>query len=269
MERTFDTWLPCFPGFYESRLYHSDMESEATNSLICEVWEHDFPRDLIRYWFRNHHIGRRGDLKCDFEKYQKDIAESFCSHVSMYIDEATGDFSTIEFRHIWSPAEYNFRTDEVHCTITIDTGKTVNYLKNHREKFFEYIKDIYGADASFDEWFEAESWSSNDAGTVLQFILWDWFGGQSEAENAICDRVLEDVWYVDYFKFPEALESYLESDDARELGREYDRLSRQGVLYLEAMHHSKRAQELVEAGFQQLLEDCLNDMEKAIENKIA
>lgn len=265
MKRVFDTWLPCFPGFYESRLYNNDMETEAVSSLISEIYVHDFPHDLLKHWFLHHHVGNIGDLKCDFDRYQKDVAKSFCSHVSMYVDEATGDFSEIEFQDIWSPREYNFRTDEVHCSITIDVDKTLKYIQDRREKFCEYIRDFYGTDASFDEWFEAESWSSGDAATVLQFVLWDYFGGQSEAENTICDRVLEDVWYVNYFSFPDALEKYLSSEAAKKLDKEYWQLSRQGDLYLEAMHNSARARELVAAGREQLLDDCLEEMEKAIE----
>ena len=224
----FKTWLPCFPGFYESTLYHSDMDYYETEAIIND-YPTKLPRELLRCFFRNINCGSRGELQMDFARYQKDVATAFCDVVANHLYDLI-DGCIIEYEGVVSPREYNFRTDVVHCAIKFNPDEAVYYCRGHLNDFREYLitnyksRDGFISFHSYDpaDWLDAANWGGHEPGAILDFILRNEMGADCEAE--LSREALEGIYQGDYYSLPDELAEYLESDAADDLARELRRL---------------------------------------------
>lgn len=265
---TFETWCPCFPGFYESPLYHSDMDYYETEAIVND-YPTKIPRDLLRYFFRENRCGSRGEVQMDFARYQKDVAIKFCEVVADHLAEII-DGCVIEYEGIVSPREYNFRTDVVHCSIKFNPDEAVWYCRRHADQFAEYLianyksRDGFISFHSYDpaDWLDPQNWGGHEPGAILDFILRNERGDECEAE--LSQEALEDIYQGDYYSLPDELAEYLESEDADKLAREYNHEMQQGVWYIEAMGGTERAKKLVAEGKDRLLKHCFKQMCDAV-----
>lgn len=269
MKETFYTFLPCFPGFYESPLYHSGMESECLRELIGDmVYGEDstsLPARLLHRFFERN--GRR--LELDFSQFAKDTAEAYCAEIARRLNEIGFDGTFIEFEKIRSPRFYNFETDSVDCKITFDAEQALEYCRNHLGAFREYLIENYRSRSGFisfyshdpSEWLDRENWGHHEPGSILQFILRN---ETPDIEMGASERVQEQVCLTVYFRLPEAVGMFLESPEAKKIAGEYYRLMKQGDDYLEAMGPAYR--KTVENAKRKVLDELVDEMEESIQN---
>lgn len=175
-----ETYLPIFPGFYNSYI---DSDNEIENFLYYENLEYD-------------------QIKFDFEAWKKDCSFNACE----FIEKELKDFGvlSIEFQELISPKFYNYGTDSVNCKIEIDTQKICWYIHNNFENFREYIYDNYSNKSGFissysnqvSDWvrntsnFSDFSTNKHYLGSILTFIC------QNEGieSNDMCPYILENIW---------------------------------------------------------------------------
>lgn len=175
-----ETYLPIFPGFYNS-LIDSDYEIES---------------------FLNSENLEYNQINFDFKEYSKDCSFYACE----FIEKELKDFGvlSVEFQEIISPKYYNFSTDSVNCKIEIDTKKICWYIHNNFENFREYIYDNYSNKSGFISSYSnfASDWVRNTSnfsdfstnkhylGSILTFIC------QNEGieSNEMCSYILENIW---------------------------------------------------------------------------
>lgn len=272
MKETYSTFLPCFPGFYESPLYNSDSESEAARTMIdalCSSESVSFSAPLLKHYFNHHHLGSAFDLQADFPAFTRDAAKAYCRVIADRLAGILEEEVPIEFEEIRSPKEYNFKTDSVNCKITFDADRALAYCQEHLPDFRKYLIDNYQSRDGFisfyscdtAEWLDSELWGSHEPGAILDFILRN---EDPDVEINASERVLEEVRYLDYFQTPPALDRYLESPEAKALGQEYARLMKQGDDYIEIMGGGIKYRNMIREAKEKVLDDLLGEMESAL-----
>lgn len=270
---SYKTFLPCFPGFYESFLYSSAMETESKEEVIRELsesYEPEFPSELLYAFLKDNRLSEIDwGLPVDFEKYMDDAAKEFCVVVSEKLSKILGSKTDIQFEKIYSPREYNFTTDSVNCTISFNEKKTLLYCKNHYEAFSEYLKKNYTSYTGFipkysncpEDWLNPKEWGVHEPGAILDFILKN---EDPDAEKTFSEYVIENVWYTDYFRLHDSVDFFLKSAKAKEIADEYKRLMKQGDDYLDLMGGAY--QKKVREGKQNVRKELVEEMEDAIRN---
>jgi hypothetical protein len=149
------TYLPLFSGFYESHWDEPCFDGEE------EIF--NIPSDMTI------------DDFVDWNKYHNHIAKEMCNEVQHLLSDFVSD---IEFEKISSPKYYNFENDSIHCEITFDDDKIINYLNDNFEAFSTYIRERYTSRDGFIsfyennalEWLDGWQDDSHKVGSILQFI---------------------------------------------------------------------------------------------------
>ena len=175
MKKTFDSFLPCFPGFYESIWYSSDYEADETYAAVSSV-AYDFPEEVLERFLADH----QDDVTYDYAGYEKAISESYADRVSDALDEA-GFSNRITFLRLDRPHQYNFRTDYAAARYEIDADELVKFCTDpsHVQEFARFLEENYGERPGFMPFHPAtpEYWtdlSNNNPWTIailVRFVL--------------------------------------------------------------------------------------------------
>lgn len=204
-----DTWLPLHPGYYESRLYHSDMDNEAAGYFL----DSELP-ELPEYL----HAAIGEQIETDFQGYQEATSRQFCAAVETLLTDILGSEVTIVYQGIHSPREYNFTTDTVNVSITMKRAALVRYFAKYGGEMAGYFKARYTSydgfishyPATLDYWRQFENWDNHGLGAVLEAVLVHHYGEESEAEEAALCGV--EASLCDYMSIPPNILNYLQSD---------------------------------------------------------
>lgn len=185
---TFDTWLPIFPGFYETWFnFGDDFAGNEVDDESCfrehypECNHMDMPFIREHFW------------ECvDYRAGNLAVAKA-CAEV---LPELLPDFVLkCERQELKSPREYNFTNDSVNCAITVDLRKLRSYLSRHRKDLEVYLKRHYTSRDGFisfhpnsvDDWKkETDNFTKLDGhacGALLSFV--------AEMEGVDQDDMLE------------------------------------------------------------------------------
>jgi hypothetical protein len=123
--QTVKTFLPAFPGFYNSLI---DGDYEIENYLQDENLEYD-------------------QIDFDFNKYKNHVAYYSCD----FMEKELSDFGVISilFENVYSPKYYNFETDSVNCEITINPVKINEYIYSNYHEFVDYLHNRYKSCSGF------------------------------------------------------------------------------------------------------------------------
>lgn len=123
--QTVKTFLPAFPGFYNSLI---DGDYEIENYLQDENLEYD-------------------QIDFDFNKYKNHVAYYSCD----FMEKELSDFGVISilFENVYSPKYYNFETDSVNCEITINPVKINEYIYSNYQDFEKYLENNYKSCSGF------------------------------------------------------------------------------------------------------------------------
>lgn len=174
--KTVETWLPIFPGFYETGFDLSDFEIERVveqeESEYIEYFSELHEAGIPQRYF-NEHLWSY----IDFSNCFKDAAESLCNHLK-YLDN-TGIINEVEFQKICSPKYYNFSNDSINCKITFNAKNLQEYINKNKESFKEYIEERYTSRSGFssfysndvNNWMSVSDYGEHEVGSVLQFVL--------------------------------------------------------------------------------------------------
>ena len=192
---TVGTWLPCFPGFYETFL--APDESQELEYID------DTRRELGL-------IGRVGDYALDSSitfkvaEYEEEVAKRYTNLVEAELKEYIPSI-TIGYQGIVSPKEYNFATDSVNIEVTLNPDDLFEYITRHLKEFREHIEEKYTSydgfishySSSYLDWLE--SWKDtvkheHQLGAMLQFVLHN--EGVTDFEPDLPSLELSDEWYT-------------------------------------------------------------------------
>ena len=209
-----ETRLPLHPGYYESRLYHSDMDSnEAGYFLDSELPE--LPEYL--------HAAAGNQIKTDFAGYMEATSRQFCDAVETLLTDVLGSKVTLEYQSIHSPREYNFTTDTVNVSITLDRAALVKYCVQYSGEMAPYFKARYTScdgfishyPADINYWIDPDNWDNHGLGAILEAVLVHHYGDTGGAEVAALCGV--EAQLSDYMSLPPAVLKYLQSDAVEDI----------------------------------------------------
>lgn len=167
-EQKVETFLPVFPGFYETI-----WQFDSDNMLIENINELRAERGLAPIdW---------DALELDYKTYELDLCKHLCDVMARLMQDYV---SSITFETVQSPREYNFRNDSVDCGIVPNVDSIKKFLLDNWDKFGQYLKARYTSYDGFishysndpEDW-KAETkgftdWTVNGhyLGSVLEFI---------------------------------------------------------------------------------------------------
>lgn len=164
-----ETYLPIFPGFYNT-IFESDGEESEIDDINSQREEKGL--DEITY----------NDCEWNYSERRQEISKSAVNFIE-------GEFEHLDmglkftFQAISSPKYYNFSNDSINVEVEVeDMNKIVAYLQEIPEEFAEYIKERY---TSCDGFISSHSNDSIDwlfainngedlshkLGSILNFIL--------------------------------------------------------------------------------------------------
>jgi len=168
-----ESWLPVFPGFYNTSFETSDEDyKEIANDINAIRKQNDL-------------IGKIDDdlIDYDYTKYKNDYASNLVDTVEVMLQEQ-GLVKKVMFTKLVSPKEYNFANDSIDVDIHLEPAnieKIKSMLDQYSEEFAEYIKETYKSRSGFIPGYsdDSDEWLVDDAflthrhmlGTVLEFLL--------------------------------------------------------------------------------------------------
>ncbi len=165
-----NTWLPVFPGFY-----NSIFEPDETDEMYYINKERQEKGLSELDW---------NQFEWDYEEYQNNICLQCTDHVDGVLKDL--DFAnSVTFERLSYPQYYNFRNDSIDCEIEF-TEKQLQaiykYLETNADEFKEYIKDHYTSCSGFISSYsnDSEAWlydfdeiilDSHQCGAILDFVM--------------------------------------------------------------------------------------------------
>jgi hypothetical protein len=115
------TFLPLFPGFYETIFQLNTEDFESENGV-------DFD-----------------DLEIDYKEYEKDVVNDFAG----IIESNCPFIKSVKVEEIISPKYYNYSNDSVNVEIDVNCNQLAKYMRENREKLAGYIKKRYSPGPGF------------------------------------------------------------------------------------------------------------------------
>jgi hypothetical protein len=172
---TFKTFMPIFPGFYNTIWDESDsfIEYETDNETDFRSHYPELdaaPWEAIRANFWDCIDYRPGNLA---------VAQAALDALPKVLPGFVRD---VKFDEMRSPREYNFYNDAVNCEITVDVAKVRAFLRENADEWADWLRRRYSSRDGFisfyptsaDEWKQlTENFSAMDGhycGAVLEFI---------------------------------------------------------------------------------------------------
>jgi hypothetical protein len=179
-EKTFETFLPVFSGFYNT---------------IWEIRTEQFERD---------NNVNSSQIEVDYEQYNQDVVKNICEALPSFSE---GIIKKIELQNIYSPKEYNFRNDSANVLIEVNTNLLQTYINKNYEELAKYIKQNYTSCSGFissysnniSDWksetknFSDFSCNGHYLGAILQFILFN-MDEDIECNLYYCIEIYEDSY---------------------------------------------------------------------------
>lgn len=181
-----ESYLPIFPGFYNS-IFQFDNEE-------CEIEYYNEQNNTDLEW---------GDFDWDYEEYQERMAKNCVNS----IEQELKDFNIkIEYQKLVSPREYNFTNDSINVEYEIENLDQIKtYLKDNFTEFEQYLKDRYTSGPGFTSFYSTDGymWLHNYLkderkikhcfGSILHFILTNEGYNQDDLYYS-----LPDTGYIEY-----------------------------------------------------------------------
>lgn len=128
MKKKVKTWLPLFPGFYETDF--------STNLAIEQIWnDAEAERDAQGLESIDEQM-----IEFDEEEYQKEVALHSIEYIENHFEQIE---LLIKFEKIIYPKEYNFRNDSIKVEMEFDLDKFKNLVYDHEVQLDMHIKEVY------------------------------------------------------------------------------------------------------------------------------
>lgn len=198
----FELELQKFDGFYESRLYNSDMEYYAIQEQIDYIKDNYIePLGLdidIEY----------DDCDFNFEQYKKDICKTFVHKWANYVPLV----KKAEFSSLYSPREYNFSTDRLYANVELVLNwkeQMLNWIQDNLDLFKETIEKDWSSRDGFMSFISTsvEEWKDKIiAEDPLYMSILLYYMADNYNNNQFIDYVVEDticdICVSDYIESP-------------------------------------------------------------------
>jgi succinate dehydrogenase flavin-adding protein (antitoxin of CptAB toxin-antitoxin module) len=202
--RKFKTWLPDFPGFYESLYSFPDNDMEYTLfDDPCTIQDEikDFILDKVFDHIDNTH-------------YEQDVCKKYLEIWSEVAKESFPFIKSITYENLVSPREYNFSTDSINIIVELDLPALIAEFTKNKQAAADYIHEKYTSYDGFmshyendlDNWLiTVEENSDHKIGAMLQYLSQN--SGISEFESdgmyyAVCNNIYAGN-YINYDKLVE------------------------------------------------------------------
>ena len=169
MQRTIQTFVPLFNGFYNT--YFEDIIDNAEYGFV-EFYNEENGTEKTS-----------SDFNFNYDKIKNEIIKSILEIVTKKLNE-NGIKCASEFETIVSPKYYNFDNDSGNCTFYFeDFNQVIECIETNRETFNPYIKNIYTSRDGFSSFHsnDGEDWISelkdpeeeltHKCGECLEFLL--------------------------------------------------------------------------------------------------
>ena len=193
--KTIETWLPLFKGFYGTIW---DGDDELTE--FCEYNEVD-----------------SDNVSIDWVGYRQKLAILITSEIESHLVEL-GLIESIKYQHIISPNYYNFVNDSIDVEIIPIVDNIVSYIHSNYDAFNTYLKERYTSRDGFIsfrfnsavEWAEDTSnftvldKDSHVLGALLDFALVN----EEVSDYDFCGDVISDACFDNF-----ATINYTDIDD--------------------------------------------------------
>lgn len=208
------TWLPVFPGFYET-CFNGDCLYEREIDYFRETVK---PAELVQCMIDNLYHSQAG-VKL-WREYQDSIAKQ-CVSVIWNELRNLHYVENIEFEEICSPKYYNYVNDSINVKVTFSAENIRNIkamIEEHTDEWKEYLKQTYTSRDGFishhsnnpdaEEWdIEAALTDSHNAGAILEFLCGEnnitsetlYYGCEEDVgldTDALKKECIEKGWYV-------------------------------------------------------------------------
>lgn len=168
------TTIP-FSGFYESM--HDDQIDQALEQMLsdssgCHAISDRISNDI---WMHTH---------TPMAEYSKAFVESF----QTLFNAETGLKIAFEYESVRSPREYNFGTDRVFATVSLEDARAM-FAKVDREILDKIAEECFTSRSGFSSfyspdwrsWGSMEKWDHNQVGTLVAALVsqfmseeWEW-----------------------------------------------------------------------------------------------
>jgi len=140
-----------FGGFYES-IHEGNIDS------LIESYNQD--GDYPEYNFDN----------IDYRNTEKSYIDDYCSKFTNYIFNEYGCTIKFENLKLWSPSEYNFKTDKIDCQVNkVQSNKLINHFKKD-DDFLKFLKDRTLSYDGYQSFYTFED-ALNDKNNILIMYL--------------------------------------------------------------------------------------------------
>lgn len=168
--KTYKTFLPLFPGFYNT-IFEPCTEYDEIEEINRIRLEKKLPE--ISY----------DDCIFNYKEYEENISEDVCYKVAQYLEEIIGSNVDIKKESLISPKFYNFSNDSINIEIDIELNQVIKYIEKNQDEFKDYIKNKYSSCSGFISSYsnDFKDWlndiknkdfdSSHKLGSILDFIL--------------------------------------------------------------------------------------------------
>ena len=180
--KTFATWLPVFPGFYQT-IFDTD-----TDDIEYDLFTKGIPDGENRRLYTSmDNIIELVDSLLNYDEYTKRVAISACK----FIENECPIIESIEMENVEFPKYYNYSNSVINCKITVDMDKLMDWIDKNQDMLNEYIGIRYSCHdgfisfypSSLDEWrSETEGFQELD-GHYLGSLLDAYFEDKGKKED--------------------------------------------------------------------------------------
>lgn len=195
-----------FIGFYNG--YESLLSSQIENEIedYCAEGNTDLEFD---------------DFTCDMEGFRKEVCEKWCEG----LEELLGGECAVRYVGCWSPACYNYCSDEVRFELELDDKtikEIIKFLKENGE-VKDYIKEKWSDRVGFMSFIssDAKEWGNlieeyvksgedksknNNIETHISLAVYYWlkFGKGKDARNYLLRTIYEEIDFGMFVKLNES-----------------------------------------------------------------
>ena len=163
-----------FGGFYES------IHSGNIDSMIeCQI-EHADLKDLD---------------SVDYRKTELSYVNDYCAKFSSYIFNEYKQNIDFKDLKIWSPSEYNFKTDKIDCTVNLNQANKLNQLFLKDNDFLEYLE---ARTQSYDGYHSYYTYKEalNDKNNILIMYLLEYLADQFNENTVIYGEIEFEIYQL-------------------------------------------------------------------------
>ena len=196
MKTVINTYLPFFPGFYESIYSNSDTGYNAI-------------REDMDYLQELHPGANENDFDFDYKRFEAAIVENFVEAFKDYKPEFV---EGIEFEALYSPRYYNYDTDRIYCNIELSDdwkNQAAEFIARNYDTLKERIRRDWSSYDGFISFIEnnIEAFRvellDNEKPLYIQILIQYWMESEyNDRGSDIFDKLyydtMENVYDSDY-----------------------------------------------------------------------